>query len=103
MVHCGVTRVLWDILFSFFEVHWVFPSSIIQTLGKKGQEVWRARYVCLFWTVYKARNKIAFEDAMLPIQKLKPSFVHFLWAETKLCIKEGPTTLIEFIEWLGSK
>ena len=58
---------------------------------------------CLFWTTWKARNKIAFEDATLSIQKIKSSFVYFLWAETTLCIKEGTITLIEFIEWLGSK
>ena len=46
-----------------------------------------------FWTIWKARNKIAFEDAMLSIQKLKSFFVYFLWAETKLCIIEDPTML----------
>ena len=56
-----------------------------------------------FWTIWKARNKISFEDAKLSIRKLKSSFVHFLLAKTTLCIKEGTTTLIEFIEWLGSK
>ena len=29
--------------------------------------------------------------------------MYFLWAETKLGIKEGPTTLVDFIKWLGSK
>ena len=48
------------------------------------------------------RNKIAFEDVMLSIQKLKSSFVYFLWEKTKMCIKEGPTTLVDFFEWLGS-
>ena len=61
----------------------------------------RAGPLFLFWTIWKARNKIAFEDATLSIQKF--SFVYFLKAETTLCIKEGATTLIEFIEWLGSK
>ena len=105
LLHCGVTRVLWNILFSLFGVHWVFPRSVRQTLegsrgsfvGKKRKEVWRAGPLCLFWTIWKARNKIAFEDAMLSIQKLKSSFVYFLWVETKLGIKEGPTTLVEFI------
>ena len=85
LLHCGVTRVLWDI-FSFFGVHWVLPSSILQTLegwrgsfvGKKRKDVWRVGPLCLFWTVWKARNKIAFEDATLSIQKLKSSFVYFL-------------------------
>ena len=70
---------------------------------KKRKDVWRAGPLCVFWTIWKARNKRAFEDATLSIQKLKSSFVYFLWAETTLCIKEGTTTLIEFIDWLGSK
>ena len=72
-------------------------------IGKKGKDVWRAGSLCLFWTIWKTRNKIAFEDAMLSIQKLKSSFVYFLRVETTLCIKEGLTTHIEFIEWLESK
>ena len=35
-------------------------------------------------------NKIAFDDDMLFIQRLKGSFVYFLWSETKLFIKDGP-------------
>ena len=71
-------------------------------VGKKRKDVWSAGPLCLFSTIWKERNKIAFEDATLSIQKLKSSFVYFLWAETILCIKEGTKTLIEFIEWLGS-
>ena len=40
-------------------------------------------------------NKIAFNDNVLSI--LKGSFVCFLWSETKLFIKNGPSTLIGFI------
>ena len=109
LLHCGVTRVLWDIFFYFFGVHWVLPSFVLQTLEgwrgsfvcKKRKDVRRAVPLCHFWTIWKARNKIAFEDATLSIEKF--SFLYFLWAETTLCIKEGTTTLIEFIEWLGSK
>ena len=73
------------------------------SLEKKRKHVLRAGPLCLFWTIWKARNKIAFEDATLSIQKLKVLFVYFLWVETTLCIKEGTIMLIEFIEWLGSK
>ena len=55
-----------------------------------------------FWTVWKARNKIAFEDDVLSIQSLKSSFVYFLWSETKLFIKDGLLTLVDFIDWVGS-
>ena len=43
-----------------------------------------------------------FEDDVLSIQKLKSYFVCFLWSETKLFIKNGPSTLVGFIDWLSS-
>ena len=87
-----------------------FPRSIEQVLGswrglfvgRKRKDVRRARPLCLFWTHWNARNKV-FEDKVLSIQKLKTSLIKFLCAEAKLCIKEGPKTLVEFIEWLCSK
>ena len=54
--------------------------------------------LCLFWVIWKVKNKIAFEDSMLSIQRLKASFVYLLWSEIKLWIKDGPSTLIDFID-----
>ena len=31
-LHCSKTRVLWDLLFTLFEVSWVLPSSVGETL-----------------------------------------------------------------------
>ena len=47
-------------------------------------------------------TRIVFEDEVLSIQDLKSSFVCFLWLEMKLFIKDGPSTLVGFIDWLGS-
>ena len=68
--------------------------------GKKRKVVWQLRPLCLFWVIWKARNTIAFEDGVLSIQKLKVSFVYLFWSETKLWIKDGPSTLIDFIDWV---
>ena len=88
----------------------MFPSSVKETLlgrrgsfgGKKRKVVWQAGPLCLFWSVWKARNRIAFEDSVLSIQRLKASFVYLLLLETKLFIKGGLLTLIDFIDWVGS-
>ena len=34
---------------------------------QKRKDVWRAGPLCLFWTIWKARNKIAFDGATLSI------------------------------------
>ena len=72
-------------------------------VGKKQRKVWQAGSSCLFWTIWKTRNKIAFTDDVLSIQKLKTSFVLHLWSETKLSIEDGPSTLVTFIDWLGCR
>ena len=48
--------------------------------------------------VWKVRNKVVFEEEELSIQRLKNFFVYFLWSVTKLFIKDGPSTLVDFID-----
>ena len=108
LIHCEKTREVWMVFLSFFGVSWVFPLSVKETLlgwrgsfvGKKRKVAWQLGPLCLFWVIWKARNSIAFEDCGLSIQRLKVSFVYLLWSEIKLWIKDGPSTLIEFIEWV---
>ena len=97
LLHCEKTRDVWMLLLSLFGVSWVFPFSVKETLlgwrgsfvGKKRKVVWQVEPLCLFWAIWKARNKIAFEDSVLSIQRLKASFVYLLWSDTKLWIKGG--------------
>ena len=56
-----------------------------------------------FWTVWKVKNKIAFEDDVLFIQRLESSFIYLFWSETKFFIKDGPSSLVGFIDWVGSR
>ena len=98
------------LLFSMFGVQWVLPATVKEMLlgwngtfvGKKRKGVWRASLLCLFWTVWKARNKVAFEEEELSIQRLKFSFVYFLWLEMKLSIKDGHLTSVDFVGWVAT-
>ena len=79
-----------------------FPPSVRLTLegwtgtfvGKKRREV---------QTICKVRNKIAIENEELSMQNLKNYFVYFLWPESKACKKDGPLTLVGFIDWLSTQ
>ena len=110
-LNCSRTRVLWDLLFALFGVSWVSPSSVRETLlswngfflGKNRKKAWRAAPLHIFWTVWKERNRLAFKDESLSIQKLKHSFILTFWAEAKLFIDDCPLTIANFIDWLGSK
>ena len=88
LIHCSKAKVLWDLLFSLFGVNWVLPFSVRDTLlgwhaplkDKKHSKVWQAAPLCLFWMVWKERNRLAFNGGVLNIQKLKNSFACTLWS-----------------------
>ena len=72
-------------------------------MGKKRKKMRRATPFHIFWTVWKARNRLTFKDDMLSIQRLKYSFILSFLSEAKLFIVGCPLTIANFIDWLGSK
>ena len=69
LIHCRSAKMLWDLLLSIGGISWVFPSSVLHTLlawqgvvvGKKRKKIWTATPMCLFWTLWCARNKLVCE------------------------------------------
>ena len=45
-------------------------------VGKKRRNMWKSVPPCIFGTVWKERNHIAFRDGIVDVQKLKLSFVY---------------------------
>ena len=76
---------------------WLAPLK-----DKKRSKVWRAAPLCLFWTVWKERNRIVFENEVLSIQRLKNSFLCNLSSWANSSIVEGPFSLFNFVDWVGS-
>ena len=70
---------------------------------QKRKKAWRAAPLHIFWMVWKERNRLAFKDESLSIQRLKRSFILTFWAKAKLFIDDCPLTITNFIDWLGSK
>ncbi|KAJ9702452.1 hypothetical protein PVL29_004269 [Vitis rotundifolia] len=110
LIHCTVVRALWDIVFGLVDVKWVFPESVKEVLaswrgsfvGKKRKKIWDAIPLCIFWTVWKERNRLAFRGGVLNVQKLKNFFVCNLWSWAKLYVGEEAFSLIGFLEWIAS-
>ncbi|KAJ9693798.1 hypothetical protein PVL29_009659 [Vitis rotundifolia] len=110
LLHCIVTRVLWDIIFGLIDIKWVLPETVKETLiswrgsfvGKKRKKIWKAIPLCIFWTVWKERNRLAFRGGELNIQRLKNSFVCNLWNWAKVYLDEESFSLIGFLEWIAS-
>ena len=68
--------------------------------GGKRNKVWRAVPLCLFWTIWKERNRRSFENVELFVQRLKFLFLCTLLSWTNLFIENS--FLVDFIDWLGS-
>ena len=105
------TREVWKLFFTLFGVFWVFPSSVRETLlgwnkawvGKKRRIVWKVGPLCFFWLVWKARNRIAFDNEELSLNRLKNTFVCNLWVWSKPVVNEGSLSLFGFFDWLGAR
>ena len=69
--------------------------------GKKRRKIWRSILICIFWTIWKERNRTAFREGTLVVQRLKLSFVHNLWSWNRLYLGEEISSLIGFLEWLA--
>ena len=110
LIHCIVEKVLWDMIFALFGVQWVFPETVKEVLiswrgsfvGKKRKKIWDSIPLCIFWTVWKERNRLAFRGGVLNIQKLKNFFVCNLWSWAKLYLGEEAFSHIGFLEWVAS-
>ena len=82
LLHCAFAKELWSLVFCLFGVQWVMPGRMIELLecwngdflqGGSGV-LWRAALLCLMWTIWKERNKRAFEDLEWSTAELKLIF-----------------------------
>ena len=73
LLHCIVVRVLWEIVLALFGANWVFPKTVKEMLfswrgpfvGEKRKKIWTFIPLCIFWTVWKERNRLAFRRGSL--------------------------------------
>ena len=107
LLHCDLTRLVRDLLFSLFGVFWVLSSSDKEVLlswqgsfvGKKRLKVWRTAPLC-FWTIWPDRNRREFEDKELFVHRIKSNFLCSLWAWSFVHMSQGPSTVVDFVDWV---
>ena len=84
LLFCEKTRMLWLLILSLFGVQWVMHSSVKRNLlgwhgsfvGKKREKAWRAAPLCLMWTIWKERNRRAFDDIERNNKDIKSIFLY---------------------------
>ena len=109
LIHCSRAKMLWDLFLAIIDSNWVFPLTVRQLLlawqsasvGKKGKRVWLAAPLCLFWTLWKERNRVAFENEAPSTHEMKSAFLFTLWSWAKLYSVDNLNSLVGFLTWLG--
>ena len=70
---------------------------------KKRKKAWNATPLCLFCTLWKERNRRAFEDIELTDQAILQSFLYkfldWIWVN----VDSSSWSLLDFIDWLWCK
>ena len=110
LIHCSKTHLLWWLVFALFGIQWVTHSSIREVLlswhetfvGKKRKKAWKVAPLCLFWTLWRERNRRAFHNYESIDQAIKNYFLHLFWDWVRLSIEDGSLSLLDFVDWVGS-
>ena len=103
--------MLWDLLLAIIGISWVFPKLVRETLhfwreafvGKRCKKAWMVAPPRIFWTIWLERNNIAFDNKDFSMQRMKSSFVCNFWSWTNLNMVDRPSSLVDFLTWLGCR
>ena len=111
LIHCKSEKMLWDLFLSIVGISWVFPHSVLHTLlawqevavGKKRKKMWTTSPSCLFWALWSARNRLAFENEVTSSQRIKINFISNLWTWANLYRNANTNSVLDFLTWLGCR
>ena len=70
-------------------------------VGKKRKKIWTTAPMCLFMTLWCARNRLVFENKVTLAQRLKIKFVSNLWSWANLFGDDTTNSILDFLTWLG--
>ena len=89
LLHCEMAYRIWSFVFITFGLSWVVPRSIIDLLfgwwnwlGKHSSQIWNLVPLCIFWCIWKERNRRTFEDLDSSRDQMLASFngTLFYWS-----------------------
>ena len=72
-------------------------------MGKNHKKIWMAAPLCLFWTLWRERNRAVFENEVTFIQTIKVNFVTNLWTWANLYGVDNTHSVLDFLSWMGRR
>ena len=111
LIHRSKAHLLWQLIFALFGIQWVLSCSVREVLlswhrsfvGKKRKKAWKASPLCMFWALWRERNRRAFDNFESTNQTIKNSFLYLFWDWVRLYIEGGSLSLLDFVDWVGSR
>ena len=108
---CNKASMLWNLIFSLFDVQWVLHSTVRGNLlgwngafvGKRRAKAWRDGPLCLMWTLWKERNGRAFNDVEWADQTIKYSFLYNFVNWARVYMEDHALSMADFVYWLFVK
>ena len=70
-------------------------------MGKKRKKMWRAALLCLFWIVWRERNRVAFDNEAFFAYRLKSSFICNFWSRSNVFSGDRDRSLLDFLTLMG--
>ena len=70
---------------------------------KNVKKIWIAAPLCLFWTLWRTRNRLVFKNEVTFAQRIKANFVSNLWTWANLYCVDNTNSVLDFFTWLGSR
>ena len=72
-------------------------------MEKKRKKIWTTAPSCIFWALWCARNKLAFENEAITAQRIQINFISNLWAWANQFSNANTNFVLDFLTWLGCR
>ena len=80
LLQCPMVRGIWSFLLTSVGVAWVIKDWFFSwnsiPIRKSQRKAWSAATFCLFWAIWKERNRVVFENEEFSLNRLRSAFVY---------------------------